>query len=102
MARCFRDTKDDELAEIAMVTADAWQGLGAGTELLDSLSEAAYRVGIRRWVAPMFFDNIAMSRLLERFATRLDEREIGSGIVERVYRITEPSVNQAARQIRQS
>ncbi len=88
VARCFRDSKDAKLAEIAMVTADAWQGLGAGAELLKSLSEAAYRVGIRRWVAPMFSNNIAMRRLLDRFASRLDERELGSGIVETVYRIT--------------
>ncbi len=88
VARCFRDEKDKELAEIAMVTADAWQGLGAGAELLHSLSDAAYRVGIRRWIAPMFSGNIAMRRVLDRHATRLGEQELGSGIVETEYRIT--------------
>jgi RimJ/RimL family protein N-acetyltransferase len=90
VARCFRDAKDEKLAEIAVVTADAWQGLGAGSELLRSLSAAAYRVGIRRWFAPMLSDNCAMRRLLDRFATRMEERELGSGIVETEYEIPPP------------
>lgn len=90
VARCFRDAKDGELAEIAIVTADAWQGLGAGRELMKSLSDTAYRVGIRRWLAPMFGDNIYMKRLLDRFATNLGERELGSGIVETIFKIVPP------------
>lgn len=39
-----------------MVTADPWQGLGAGEELMRSLSAAAMEVGIRRWFVAMFSD----------------------------------------------
>lgn len=99
VARCFRDAKDGQLAEIAIVTADAWQGLGAGSELLRSLSAAAYRVGIRRWFAPMFSDNIAMGRLLGRFATPLEKRELGNGIVETVYEIIPPTEDLAAESV---
>ena len=90
VARCFRDADDSELAEIALVTADPWQGRGAGAELIQSLSAAASGVGIRRWVAVMFSDNFAMKRLLERFGRRCGEREIGGGIIEATYEITEP------------
>jgi RimJ/RimL family protein N-acetyltransferase len=88
VARCFRDPGDPELAEIAVVTADAWQGKGAGSELMRSLSAVASGVGIRKWVAPMFSDNVQMRRLLERFARKLEERELGNGVVEAVYEIT--------------
>ena len=99
VARCFRDAKDGRLAEIAIVTADAWQGLGAGSELMRSLSSAAYRVGIRQWLAPMFADNIAMGRLLGRFATLLEERELGNGIVETIYEIIEPTGDSASEKL---
>ena len=91
VGRCFRDAEEPDLAEIAMVTADAWQGKGAGAELMRSLSAAALGVGIRRWVAPMFADNAAMRSLLDRFAEKLSERDLGGGIVELVYRIRRPS-----------
>ena len=90
VARCFRDPGDPELAEIAFVTADRWQGLGAGAELMRSLSAAAYGVGIRRWFAAMFSDNLAMKRLFERFGTKCEEREIGGGVIEVIYDIAEP------------
>lgn len=91
VARCFRDPKDRTLAEIAVVTADAWQGKGAGAELMRSLSSAAWEVGIRRWFAPMFFDNDTMRRLLDGFAVKEDERDLRGGIVELIYRIREPT-----------
>lgn len=91
VGRCFRDPDDPELAELAVVTADAWQGKGAGAELMRSLSAAAYAAGIRKWFAPMFSDNHAMRRLLDGFAEHISERDLGSGIVELVYAIREPS-----------
>jgi RimJ/RimL family protein N-acetyltransferase len=91
VARCFRDPEDGKFAEIAVVTADAWQGKGAGAELMRSLSAAAYEVGIRGWIAPMFSENTAMRRLLDGFAVKLSERDLGSGIVELVYAIKDPS-----------
>jgi RimJ/RimL family protein N-acetyltransferase len=92
VARCFRDPDDEELAEIAVVTADAWQGKGAGAELMRSLSDAAHAVGIRKWFAPMFSDNTSMRRLLDGFAEKVSERDVGGGTVELVYRIRPPTV----------
>lgn len=88
VGRCFRDREDATLAEIAVVTANAWQGKGAGAELMRSLSAAAMEVGIRKWLALMFSDNVGMCRLLERFARKIGERELGNGVVEAVYEIT--------------
>lgn len=90
VARCFRDSNERDLAEIAIVTADPWQGRGAGAELMRSLSAAAWEVGIRRWLAVMFSDNFAMERLLRRFARKREERAIGGGVVEVVYEIAAP------------
>ena len=87
VARCFRDQREKDLAEVALVTADEWQGDGVGGELMRSLTEAAVKVGIRRWFAAIFADNVAMHRLLNRFGTMLGERAVGDGVVEVVYEI---------------
>jgi len=90
VARCFRSPDDREVAELAIVTADIWQGRGAGAELMRSLSAAAYEVGIRRWFAAMFADNSAIQRLLQRFGRKCEEHPIGGGVVEVIYEITKP------------
>jgi len=90
VARCFRDEDEKDLAEIAIVTADLWQGNGAGVELMRSLSAAAVKVGIRRWFAAMFSDNTVIKRLLNRFGKKCEERSLVSGIVEAIYEIVEP------------
>ncbi len=90
VARCIRDKLDGEMAEVAIVTADLWQGLGAGTELMKSLSAAALEVGIRRWFASMFADNIAVLKLLDKFGMQRERRNLGGGIIEVVYEIVEP------------
>jgi L-amino acid N-acyltransferase YncA len=91
VARCFRDEDEKDLAEVALVTADEWQGAGAGAELMRSLSAAAVKAGIRRWVAAMFTDNTAIHHLLNRFGKRCDQRDLGNGVVEVIYEIVQPS-----------
>ena len=90
VGRCFRDQKEKDLAEVALVTADIWQSNGAGYELMRSLSDAAVKVGIRRWFAATFADNIAVKHLLSRFGRLCEERTAGDGIVEVIYDIEEP------------
>ena len=68
VGHCFRDTAFPERAEVAIVTADLWQGNGAGFELLQSLKAASLGAGIDRWVAVLFAENTAMFRLLEKVA----------------------------------
>ena len=90
VARCFRDKDERDLAEIAVVTADEWQGNGAGFELMRSLSDHALSVGIRRWFTAMFVDNTGMARLLSQFGELNDERDLGNGVIEAIYKITPP------------
>ena len=87
VARCFRDEGENDLAEVAVVTADEWQGAGAGAELMRSLSAAAVEVGIRRWFAAMFADNTAIHHLLNRFGKKCEQRDLGNGVVEAIYEI---------------
>lgn len=91
VARCFRDEDEKDLAEVALVTADEWQGAGAGAELMRSLNAAAVEVGIRRWVAAMFTDNTAIHHLLNRFGKKCDHRDLGNGVVEVIFEIAQPS-----------
>lgn len=90
VARCLRDENEKDLAEIAIVTADEWQGNGAGVELMRSLTDAAVKVGIRRWFAAMFSDNTAMHHLLRRFGKMCKEHDLGDGVVEVIYEIVKP------------
>lgn len=65
VGHCFRDG-GNQWAEVAIVTADLWQGNGAGYELLQSLKSAALAAGIDQWIAVLLVENSAMLRLLER------------------------------------
>lgn len=53
----FSRLAGSDVAEIAVVVADAWQGQGIGTRLLAALRECATRAGIRRFVMVFQADN---------------------------------------------
>ena len=57
---------DDDVAEFAIVVADAWQGRGLGTELLDRLVDRAREEGVRRFSAVVLAENAEALALLER------------------------------------
>src|SRR4029450_8636341 len=44
-------------AEVALMVADAWQGTGAGTLLLEHLAAAAVEHGVRRFTAEVMSEN---------------------------------------------
>lgn len=90
VARCFRDRDQKDLAEVAIVIADEWQGKGAGFELMRALSAAALEVGIHRWFASMYTHNTAMKRLLDHFGTLCETQDLGNGVIEVIYDITNP------------
>lgn len=56
----------DGCAEFALVVADARQGEGLGTRLMQALLDEASRRGLARLHAQVLRDNAAMLRLLER------------------------------------
>ncbi len=54
-----------EAAEVAFTVADAWQGRGVGSFLLDALAERARENGITVFTAEMLASNHAMRALFE-------------------------------------
>jgi RimJ/RimL family protein N-acetyltransferase len=65
VARYDRSSEKDE-AEVAFVVADAFQGRGLGTILLEHLLAAARRHGVKRIVADTMADNHRMLAMLRR------------------------------------
>jgi nucleotide-binding universal stress UspA family protein/GNAT superfamily N-acetyltransferase len=51
VARYIRSNDDAEVAEVAVIVADDWQGRGLGRALLDRLTYRARREGVRRFSA---------------------------------------------------
>ena len=81
IARYVRSKSDPRSAEIAVTVADAWQGKGVGTALVDELVRHARREGIRRLDAFMLQDNRRMLGLLESIGT-VHEVEASHGVVQ--------------------
>ena len=71
-------------AEFAILVADAFQGLGLGTELLKRLVEIAPRENIRRILGSILHDNTGMLQVAERLGFRLQGQ--AKGAVMRVER----------------
>ena len=63
--------KSDGEAEAALLVADPYQGLGLGTELLHRLLEIARKEGIRRVVAEMLRDNLAVQATFKKVGFQL-------------------------------
>lgn len=63
--------KSSGSGEAALLVADPYQGLGLGTELLHRLVEIARKDGIRRIVAEMLRDNLAVQAIFKKFGFQL-------------------------------
>lgn len=102
VARFVRDQSDPELAEVAIVLVDEWQGRGGGTILLGALAADAWKAGIRRWHGPIFAENTVSRKLLSKFGRLLEARgreirdetyelrplriDLGTGVAEELHR----------------
>ncbi len=76
VARFVRLVDDPNVAELAIVVGDPYQGQGLGTELLTRLGERALAAGIERFHATMLADNIPIHRMLRHGSFR--ERHLGT------------------------
>src|SRR5829696_1025369 len=74
VARCVRVAPGADTAEFAIVVGDRLQRQGLGTLLGRELAAAAARGGIRRFTATALADNVAVGRLLDGLATRVEHR----------------------------
>jgi GNAT superfamily N-acetyltransferase len=90
VARSIRTPEDPELAEVAIVVVDEYQGLGGGTALLRHLARLAWQTGVRRWLAFSLEDNVAALHLLEKIGPECSHRRVGAGAIETIYELPEP------------
>lgn len=83
VARCYRSADDPQLAEVAFLIVDAWQGLGIGYRLLSTLAVYCVEVGVLRWSAMVLAENEEAFRLFDRVGTVVAKRWSG-GVAELV------------------
>lgn len=91
VARSIRTKDEAELAEVAIVLVDEWQGLGGGHALLRYLGDWAWQTGIRRWQAYYLADNAASPRVLATVGDEISRRSIGYGTFEAIYALHPPA-----------
>ncbi len=76
-ARFIRDEDDPSSAEVALTVADAYQGRGIGTLLLDALAVAARVDGIKRFHAQVLSDNPPARALGDKVNAHWEQDEPG-------------------------
>ena len=70
---------DEGTADIGMVVADGWQGLGLGSLLLEEILAAGERRGIHHFSADVLTDNRRALRLLAQH-TIITQRTVSDGV----------------------
>ena len=75
---------DDGTTEVALVVADAWQGLGLGSLLLEALLRAGGERGIHEFSADVLAENRQALRLLGRHTT-ITARRLEHGVVHLLF-----------------
>ena len=70
---------DEGTADIGLVVADAWQGLGLGSLLLEEILRAGEQRGIHQFSADVLTDNRRALSLLARHTT-ITRRTVGNGV----------------------
>jgi len=76
----YEPTDEADVAEVALVVQDGWQGRGLGEALLAQVLAAAEARGIRRFRALVLADNHRMLKLLTS-RTNVLERKLEGGVV---------------------
>ena len=80
IARYVRDPDDARQAEVAIVVADAWQGRGVGTALMERLAARARAAGVERITARMIVGNDAARALIAHAADILSESRLAGTV----------------------
>ena len=76
-ARFVRDVDDPTIAEIAFTVADAYQGRGIGSFLIEALAVAARVDGVERFSARMLSDNLPMRTIMDQHGAVWQREDIG-------------------------
>ena len=77
----YEPSDEADIAELAIVVQDYWQGKGLGTILLNEILRAAEANGIRRFRGYVLADNHRMLAMLSRL-TDVRQRKIEQGVVD--------------------
>jgi GNAT superfamily N-acetyltransferase len=85
VARCVRTGPD--VADVAVVVGDAWQGQGIGRRLMRLLAERAAEEGITRFAGTMLADNRGALRLMRSFELPLEHDVIEHGVRDVITRL---------------
>jgi RimJ/RimL family protein N-acetyltransferase len=80
----YEPTETEEMAEVAFVVRDDWQGRGLGRLLVQLLLDAGAARGIRRFRAYVLAENARMLTLL-RHLTDVQESRTESGVVQLIF-----------------
>src|SRR5215212_2314227 len=80
VARCVRTGPD--VADVAVVVGDPWQGRGLGRRLLRLLADRAREEGITCFAGTMMADNRGALRLMRGFELPLERDVIEHGVRE--------------------
>jgi RimJ/RimL family protein N-acetyltransferase len=80
VARFVRSRQRPDAAEVAVTIADDWQGRGAGTLLLELLSDRAREEGVERFTGDVLAGNRDVLDVVERLGG--EEHATGAGSVE--------------------
>ena len=75
---------DEGTADIGLVVADAWQGLGLGSLLLEAILRAGEQRGIHEFSAEVLTDNRRALHLLTRHTT-ITRRTVAGGVTSIVF-----------------
>lgn len=85
----YEPTDEPDVAEVAVVVEDGWQGLGLGAILLEDVLRAGEARGIRRFSGDVLGDNHRMLRLLTT-RTDVEERKTEAGVTRLRFRPKRP------------
>src|SRR3954452_11849015 len=85
VARCVRVGPD--VADVAVVVGDPWQGQGLGRRLMDLLAARAAEEGITRFAGTMMADNRQALKLMRGFSLPLERDVVSHGVREVVTRL---------------
>src|SRR3989441_8875421 len=83
-------------ADIGLVVADGWQGLGLGSLLLEEILRAGEQRGIHEFSADVLTENRRALRLLARY-TAIARRTVASGVTSVVFSRRADSAFEATR-----
>jgi GNAT superfamily N-acetyltransferase len=87
---------DEGTADIGLVVADGWQGLGFGSLLLEEILRAGEQRGIHEFSADVLTENRRALRLLARH-TAITRRTVASGVTSVVFSRRTDSAFEATR-----